>query len=66
MIPSYNIIFKQQLLRNLGLRRDFEEEFQQTTPLGFMNTKTLAEITENQCLKELLREDKPRNNKNAI
>ncbi|EHB68483.1 hypothetical protein PaelaDRAFT_0609 [Paenibacillus lactis 154] len=42
---STNIIFKQQLLRSLGLWMDFEEGFQQTTPLGFMNTGTLDEIT---------------------
>jgi hypothetical protein len=39
--PSYNIIFKQRLLRSLGLRMDFGEAFRQTTPLGFMNTETL-------------------------
>jgi hypothetical protein len=39
--PSYNIIFKHGSVGASVCGKDFEEGFQQTTPLGFMNTRTL-------------------------
>lgn len=47
ILTSDNIIFKQRLLWSLGLRMNFGEESQQTTPPGFMNTGTLYVIEEN-------------------
>lgn len=45
-MTSYNIIPRCGSFRSLGLRMDFGEGFQQTTPLGFMITGTLYEQNE--------------------